>query len=301
MKPYIAFLLLCNSLFCYATEKELGGLETYRPNFVGVTFDDNDVPFLEFKVSLKYPVFHSGESQSAAFGFLPRGYFAFSGRFAQYIGTRDSSPVMGKSFNPEVFGRYWLSDSKSTIDIVYGHESNGQSITDPLTYQAQRVGLVLKGENPDYANDYISRGWDYIAVSWGKNWLTKKSHRQLHTFVNVRTFLSDGLLQGEKEEYNAWENDAEGKPRSYTDGIEFAARFNTEFDAKIFRGNKLYISYTTGIEKPVKYNSYRAELSIGIGNIPITLWGNYGYNSDFTDYFRKVKSLGLGVEFLSLN
>lgn len=300
-------LLLIPGISLAANEnKKLGRLQTYEPNSVGITKDQNDEPFLDFKLSLKYPLFHSGEAQTAAYGFLPRAYFSFTGRFGQYIGTRESSPVISKRFNPTLFARYWLGDINKdgeatyTMDIVFGHESNGQSIDDNAGYRAKQLSLIRNGEDPLYANDYISRGWDYIGGVWSHNWNTRKESRHFKTYTKVRHFFDDGLLQGDKEEYNDWENDPEGKPRSHTDGIEVMARFGTNFNASIITGNKLFISYTTGIDHTFKFNTYRAEMAVDIGNLPIMLWASYGYNSDLVDYYRKLTSYGLAVEFLSM-
>jgi len=52
---------------------------------------------------------------------------AFTGRFAQYLGTRDSSPVVTKRLNPKLFYRQ-RTQGRDYFDIGYNHESNGQSI-----------------------------------------------------------------------------------------------------------------------------------------------------------------------------
>lgn len=88
-------------------QKALPRFGSYEPNLVGYTDDDNDRSYLDFRVSLKYSLACDFQNRTWQY-FLPYPYIAFSGRFAQYIGTRDSSPVVGKRFNPEFSGAIGL-------------------------------------------------------------------------------------------------------------------------------------------------------------------------------------------------
>ena len=310
MKLITSLLLLCLSLplLAYDTgRKQLGHLETYKPNTIGYTKADNDVGFVDFQLSFMYPLFHDNQPASAAAGFLPYPYFTFTGRFGQYIRTRPSSPVIAKSYNPELFFRYWLSpegkdkDHADKLDFIYGHESNGQSINTESSYKQKQIDLIADGDDPAYADDYISRGWDYVSMRWGHNWNqhnTADSH--FTTYLSVKTFLDSGLLQKNQEDYNDWENNPEGKPRAETDGIELSARFNTSFNSGIVSGDSIIVTYTTGLENSFQFNTYKAEFVLDIGNLPLMIWARHGYNSDLVDYYQEVTSVGLGIEFLGL-
>lgn len=279
-----------------------GSLESYEPNLLGYRYDDNDSGYLDFKISLKYPMFHSGEPERPNWDWFPHIYLAFTGRFSQYINERDSAPVISKRFNPEIFGRYWLDyANKGYLDIAYGHESNGQSINTSAAYIAKRNSFVAAGEQAYYADDYISRGWDYIGATWKfhhKVPFTKSS--TFAGYLQLRYFLDDGWLQGKKEEYNSWENHPEGKPRSSVDGIRFKLRFDTDFiNNKVFKSNKLFLSFTTGYKDAFKYNTILAEWAVRIKNVPVMFWMARGYNSDLVDYYKKVNSAGIAIEFVS--
>ena len=316
--PYPAAFLLCalvlstSSLSTYAEEvgakkatHPFGRLQSYEPNLLGYAHDDNDVNYMDFKISLKYPMFHSGEPLPAYKGWLPYPYLAFTGRFSQYINTRESSPVISKRFNPELFGRYWLTsgpqDERDYVDIAYGHESNGQSINSASAYLEKQNSLVAMGEDVNFANDYISRGWDYVGITWKftrKNPLAKNS--LISTYVDLRYFLEDGLLQGTQEEYNSWENSPEGKRRKDVDGIRLKLKYRTNFiNNSVFKSNKVFFSLTTGYVKPFEYNTVRVEWAVEIKNVPVMLWASTGYNSDLVDYYRKVSSVGIAFEFVS--
>ena len=297
-------------------ERTRAGLTSYQPNTVGWTFDDNDVNegYLDALLSVKYPFFHDGY-YSAESGPINL-YFAFTGRFSQYIESRDSSPVVAKRFNPKFFSRYWLGDDSRYIDVGYGHESNGQSINSEEAYLRQREDYLLQGEDPDFARDSISRGWDYLSLDWKHKWDypagSQSREYGLTTYAMLKYFLDDGLLQGEPEEYNDWEGDGRNFRKEY-DGItwltkyEFskdycltglAARNARDFDPN-FCLQKVAWQYTTGYDGVFDNSTNRLELTVSLWDVPVMLWGQTGYNSDLVDYYRDVDSWGLALELQS--
>lgn len=278
---------------------QYGKLKTHEPIFIGYTWDQDDVGFMDFKLSVRYPLLHDAKPKSAALGFLPYPYLSFSGRFGQYIGTRASSPVISKRFNPELFGRYWLTDaqgfiSKSSVDVIYGHESNGQNVTNEEGYIITAAELHLQGDDPKFADDYISRGWDYLGLRWNQHWSDS-----ILTFTQIHHLLNDGLLQGEPENYNDWENDSEGKPREEVYGLSFAFKRDVDLDSDIFNHQKIFVKFTTGLEKTFSYNTVLMEMSFTMGNLPLMFWVSHGYNSDLADYFKEHTSGGIAVEFIN--
>lgn len=281
--------------------EEYGHIQSNEPIYIGYTVDEDDVAFMDFKLSLKYPLLHSGKPQEAAFGYLPHAYFGFTGRFGQYIGTRNSSPVISKRFNPAVTGRYWLNPnslSKSdSLDVMYGHESNGQSINSKQMFELHKAELITEAEDPKYARDYISRGWDYVGIQLTNNWESSHPKDNLVTSVKLHYFLHNGLLQGKQEEYNDWENKTSGKRRKDVDGLTFSVSKNFDFNDDLIRSEKIVLEYTTGIDKTFEYNTVKFEVSFTVGNLPIAFWSSYGYNSDLADYYRELHSTGIALEF----
>lgn len=276
-------------------------LQSYEPNTIGWTWDKGDVDegYLDFKISLKYPMFHKGNPKKAN-DYLPSPYFAFTGRLGQYIGSRNSSPVIGKRFNPKLFFRYWIGGDAEDkyFDIGYAHESNGQSVNSETMYQNLVNDFLAKGEEAYYADDYISRGWDY----WDLVWKHKQNSMggYVTTYINYKYFLDDGYLQGEPEEYNAWEGGTDGKKRKQVDGITLIAKYSKGFDSDAQCGFlpacKVALLYTTGAEDTFKYNTTRLEFTTKVFDIPIMLWASRGYNSDLVDYYQDVDSYGISIE-----
>ncbi|MFP6846262.1 MAG: hypothetical protein VB958_13755 [Thalassolituus sp.] len=297
-----ALLLLCMNTANSDTDSNrvYGSVEAHEPMFLGYTWDEDDVAYMDFKLSMRYPILHRSVPGLAVAGFLPYPYFSFTGRFGQYIGTRESSPVLSKRFNPELFGRYWLKGrqgfSKSdSVDIVYGHESNGQSVTDENSYLAMAVELAIQGDDPRYADDYISRGWDYLGMRHTKLW-----DDSVTTFTEIKYLLDHGLIQKDSEGYNLWEDDPEGKPRREVYGLSFAYKKNIETGSNWLLNEKIFLKFTTGIENTFAYNTVLTEISFTVGNLPLMLWASYGYNSDLADYYKRYTSGGIALEFMIL-
>jgi hypothetical protein len=261
---------------------------TYEPTTLGWTDDSDDVGFMDFKLSIRYQVYpfpEKGDDKRWA------TYFAFTGRFAQYLNTRESSPVVAKRLNPKVFYRRW--SGSDYFDIGYNHESNGQSINtvDEFNQAVRQASLDDGRENAAY--DQISRGWDYIDFVWRKRLHDKRSE---DGYLVLKYFLQQGLLQGEAEEYgsNFMESDPQGKPRRQVQGI--AAMYKRTIPDCPLDTCKVFASYETGYEHIGKYNTFRLELGFKLAHLPLMIWGQTGYGSDLSQYYKKVESIGLAVE-----
>lgn len=281
-------------------------LESYEPNTIGFTNDKDDVRFLDFKVSVKYELFpdliHRIDPDY-------KGYFAFTGRFGQYIKTRESSPVVGKRFNPKFIFRNIThsgverasscdeeKESKSNVesyfDFAYAHESNGQSISSLAEYEQARANA----EHPEFANDSISRGWDFLEMTWKKAPLFADNCK-VSTYLTLQYYLQRGVLQGAPEEYNSWENDPEGKPRKSVNGVRGMVKYQRKHMFTSWLSDpKFALIYETGYEHIFKYDTVRTEIGIKIYKLPLTLWGRTGYGSDLALYYKKVSSYGIEVE-----
>lgn len=271
-------------------------LESYEPNTVGFTKDSDDDGFLDVKLSLIYPLAPKLTKEHL--------YFAATVRFAQYLGTRESSPVIGKRFNPKLIWREFAPRRPFFLDYVdfaYAHESNGQSITTPEEFAFEVQRQVAVGNRPDAAKDFISRGWDYVEMAskhTPRTWRSRDDHGQLNIYTSFRYFLHDGLLQGRAEEYNSWENDPEGKPRKQVQGIAvFLKREKWWHDReRDFSGAKLGFGWETGYEKPFRYNTFRLEGRADVFELPLLLFYQNGYNSDLAQYYKRVSTIGIALE-----
>lgn len=285
----------------------------YEPNTVGFTKDSDDRAFMDFKLSVRVQLFPA--TFTDWFGSNSATYFAYTGRLAQYLGTRDSSPVVGKRFNPQVFYRYWYKPCHgakdcpdSYVDFSYAHESNGQSINTLDELNAAKAAEAAKPNgNASFAYDQISRGWDYLSVKWKSDKLVEKGSQMsngetarfdfdLSSYVGLKYFLSNGLLQGKPEQFDpSWETDPEGKNRNRVDGLDLMLK------GIVYWGENAATKYamilTTGYVKPFQYTTVRFELGVKLRDIlPLTLWVQDGYNSDLAQYYKKVHSFGLNVE-----
>jgi len=161
-------------------------IEGYEPNYLGYTWQDDDVSFIDIGISLKYPLLpdhfalwrgckrvdedDDGSDVDPACAERWRAYLTFTGRSGFYAFSRDSGPVIAKTFNPKLLLRYTPNTEEkkafqtttrgeqeeyvSYVDLAYAHESNGQSIDSPEEYFAER----RQSSDRRFALDKVSRG-----------------------------------------------------------------------------------------------------------------------------------------------
>ena len=277
-------------------------LSSDEPNRLGCTKDSYEPAcFLDFVLSLRYPLLFDAMQQGHnKYNMLP--FFSFTGRMGQYSGSvRHSSPVVTKQFNPKLFFRFYSPNTIGQLhgtadnlqdyyDVGYAHESNGQYIDSVPVFNS----MVASVGGADIAQDYISRGWDYLDY---------KRHLHFNALgtnsldFELKYFLSYGYLQKGREEYFSWEAPRPITKISQVNGINL--KVNHDFKWEWFKGSAL--SYTTGYRDFGKWNTFRAEFGFtplhDLLGLPIVLWGQTGYNVNVTQYYRKAWSIGLAASF----
>lgn len=295
-------------------------LTSHEPNRLMIRSDNDDVSdyYMDFTVSAKHPLFHNSSLLNGVYQSMANGidnltgrdnglfiqpYLSFTGRFSQYIGSRESSPVVARRFNPALFLRAWSSTS-NYLDIGFAHESNGQNIDSPEEFERAVQSYIDNGEDPAeariFARDDISRGWDYSFVEWRKEWQPR-----LATRLQLRHYLHNGPLQHDAEEYNVWEGDGEAlRPRRQYDGVLFSLQYDFGRN-RCLEGvsficfQKMSLTQETGYSQMFDNNTTTLEFTSNFFGLPIQLWGRTGYNSDLVDYYNHSSSWGIGVELLS--
>ncbi len=81
-------------------------VQGYDPITLGYTWQSNDEPYVDFTLSFKAPLFRDLFcNASTEIGHL---YLTFTGRFAFYVATRSSGPVIGREYNPKCSGDLWM-------------------------------------------------------------------------------------------------------------------------------------------------------------------------------------------------
>lgn len=294
----------------------IDGLTNHEPNKMIARTDSNDISrfYMDAELSVKHPVLSpvvdliSSTLNIDRTRNLPRLYLAFTTRFSQYVGTRDSAPVVARRYNPELFLRVWRDGhfgrtNPSYWDFGYGHESNGQQIDNATLFNDVQQYYLGNGQPPEFARDAISRGWDYLSVDWHKQWNTgflPALTGQTETKIEYRHYLSHGLFQGAPEEYNVWEGaGSDAKPRDYYDGLKMSVHYDF-FEGscgEFFCFEKVKLTHRTGHAKPFAHNTTSLELTTNLAGLPINIWAQSGYNSDLIDYYDYTNSWGLGIEF----
>jgi outer membrane phospholipase A len=277
-------------------------LQSYEDNTLGYTSDSDDKPFIDFTVSFRtcfYPFDYLMK-------IIPKKYrqdlhlnFAFTGRFGQYMGTRYSSPVIAKRFNPVLFFQYCPKNKfkNLTLQFGYGHESNGQSIDDSVSFFKT---AALPHNNINETIDKVSRGWDYVGTSIIADFFPKNKPKLIFEGdITVKYYLNNGILQGRKEEYQDWERGWKGANYTRNSINRLAVTFTCFIDS--FFINKVRVGYETGITNPFANSSVKLLLGIKIGNFPIAITYRYGYSGDLAQYGKLNNSFGFEYIVTSYN
>jgi hypothetical protein len=294
----------------------IDGLTNHERNKLVARMDDNDISrlYMDAELSVKHPILSPVVDVASSLlnidrsRNLPRLYLAFSTRFSQYIGSRDSAPVIARRYNPEIFLRVWRDGhygraDPSYWDFGYGHESNGQQIETQALFNQVEQYYVSQNQPARIARDSISRGWDYVSVDWNKQWntgLLPNLSGQTETEIEYRHYLEHGLFQGNPEEYNVWERDGDdSKTRDYYSGLSLSVHYDfvNGVCPDFFCFERVRLEHETGHAKPFAHNTTSLELTTNIAGLPINLWARSGYDSDLVDYYDYTNSWGLGIEF----
>lgn len=311
----------------------------YEPTEAGFTIDQThgrDDKFLDATISFMLPLFHNvapppqrtyeQTSFTRPWAYAPyRFYFAMTDRFGQFVYTRESSPVINKRFNPLIAMRWWekapgdggkLTSEDNFFEVVYAHESNGQSVDSEVQYNAQVTAYLEESSNlsPDEqlrrahrsARDNISRGWDYVGFQFARDWDTPAVAGTLALRARANVYLG-GAFQQHIEEYNDWEVDPDhpavrfgGSPRKRSDYDGISGRLTYVSRARHAANGldgRCAITWTTGYAHLLRNNTVKVEVGFSMYAMPFLLWYRTGYNSDLIDYYRRDSSFGLKMSF----
>lgn len=291
-------------------------LQSDRPTLLGLTKDSNDNhSYLDINISLHTPMFYDtvtsyqdGKCNKSGKGLPYFGLNLVAAFYATPFDYRPSRPVVGKVFNPYVRYRYFMDGNNISnkddffvtyLDGEYGHMSNGQDVT---TLNQFNETTNANGGNQRYAEDYISRGWDYFGVNWRTFW-NKPDNNHYNAFtVNYRRYFG-GMLQREVEEFNplieqpravSRLNQVSGLRMTYVHAPGFFDAMSSA--ALTFEsGNNLdafkYIS--TRIDTIFFTNSFHTNNT----GISIDFWAKSGYATTLAHYYERTNSIGVAFLF----
>lgn len=271
-------------------------ISSYEPNTVGVTKDRHNEPFLDYKLSVMYPFFHSFHVPFIGTSDSTITLLAVNVRFAQFI-NEPSAPVIGMRYNPKLVFRTMVNGTPKGEYLHYweisgGHESNGQTISSPEQYD---IYLAQVNGKRELADDAISRGWDNLELKWGlENRQFSPDSLDTYTIIGqFKYFVRWGVLEGHKEEYQSWENDPDGKPRDKVNGVKILTKYVYN------KTLKFTAIFETGYHPVGTYISRRFEFAGKFfKNIPIMVWISDGYNAngDLAAYYRRFESYGIALD-----
>lgn len=266
----------------------------HEPNLFGIAYDSDDQEaYLSFTLSIQQELFYTAFADR---DWELKLYGAMTTRQAFYAFTRPSSPVIGRRYNPKVFVRFPYLDV-----TLFGHESNGQKITSKTQYDLFRDQLVEDNETvlddrknkPSYAEDYLSRGWDYFGVTWRLHPYGGSSQQQFQ--INAKKFYESCCVQGRAEEVHEWERDYGELPKKIKkrqDVETFRFTYSRDFiDSRDVRAKEefaprgVHFSLIIGSKG---FMSMEGSFDFFLGYLPFRLSMSNGYTSELVNYHRRV-------------
>jgi len=277
----------------FTQQKNLNGrdLTGYEPSYFVFAFDEDN--HAEFKISVKYPLIKEfGSSFNNFTGGSNEFFFSYTGKydfflFSSEVAGRDSAPVVSRIQNPGLFLKNTRTlennEGLETISIGWFHESNGQQISDNTTFN-----------NTLNAEDFVSRGWDYLGLDFKynqhKTWTfpdTINYYLRLRFFCDCQGF---GLIDDREDDIRIFGGTEQAKISDY-DGLRFI--INNYSGENLFYSLNLKTG-TSDIDALRKL-TYTLEVTYKVLNIPFTLFYFKGYGKDISTYHIKDSYIGVGL------
>ncbi|MFQ5597366.1 MAG: phospholipase A [Nitrospiria bacterium] len=265
-----------------AYERLLTGNE---PSYLVHAFDDESHE--EFFISIKYRLFKDSIAwMDRYFRGQKTIYFTYNGKYDFFFGSRFSSPIISRRQNPglvfvnrfERLGVFGLENLK----VGWHHESNGQHIETKETF--------LNTEN---AEDFVSRGWDYLGLE--AQFTHPMPKGTLYIDTRIRIFCDCQAMGAidRKEDAIFWKDVA--RQPDVRDFNGFRSMFSYHYNRDI-RLSAQFRFGTHSVED-LKNVSYKLEATIRFLEIPLTMFYFDGYGKELSTYHQKDSYVGFGLEF----
>jgi hypothetical protein len=188
---------------------------------------------------------------------------------------------------------------RSNTLVLYTNTPGG-TIESAESLEREGAAFEANGESRAYARDGLSRGWDYTSLNWQRSW-----NENLVSQLRLRHYLTNGPLQGRREEYDSWEDGGTRlRPRRQYDGVNLELQYNFN-QSRCLLGSlpicfrRLKLTQETGYSALFENNTTTLEFTTDFFGLPIQLWTRTGYNSDIVDYYNYSNSWGVGIELNS--
>lgn len=251
---------------------------------------------IEFFLSIQYQLLK--EPLDTISGQHWRLYFNYNGKFDFFSNSRDSSPLVSRLQNPGLILEYQprqrFYNTLVAFRTGYFHESNGQTIDSREEYQAT--------SSTANAQDYVSRGWDYIPLELEfRKPLPAASlfhdfFKGFYLTFRGRYFLPKQIFANAKEDDIFWESRTEQPRIEDYDGVrlQFSKTYHPP-DAWLPGEITLKALFRSGYHD---YNlSQRYEVTTRVWGLPLYLYYFDGYGTNISTYHQKGSSFGGGFEF----
>lgn len=279
-------------------------LAPYEPNYVIWQDTDNDDQALEVHFSFRYMFtrphcmkghdflyeYSSEETKECIQDYSDRWefFFAYTGEFDFYMGTRDSGPVINRISNPGFHYRKYISGSTfKWLNLSAEHRSNGQ-----VTEIDERDGATLKTQiaynNEDYEYfDGLSRGSNYAKLE------TKISVSDTADFyIALKHYASQNtkVNWGAEADNNPSISDYDRVRFIWTDSwLVRGKKMETSFEWLVGDEGLDTDSFDFGFAYPIKYKKLGIPFYVRYHAGPMNTLSNYTLDQD---------SIGIGIKLI---
>lgn len=214
-------------------------------------------------------------------------YFRFNTEFDWYLATRESGPVIGRTFNPGVIYRHdkdlWIAPLPSWlawVDLGVEHRSNGQT-TDAVKDAARARQADATGDHRFF--DSLSRSSNFASIE-----AMTQPHARAELYAKLKFWYRD------REHQVTW-----GELANDPVNIEDFDRVRFRYVWKPFeqRAFNVDLALTLG-DQGLNTRSWDLGVTAGeVLGVPVYLRGHYGPMSTLANYTKPQRALGIGVVF----
>lgn len=248
-------------------------LEADDPNYIVLRESEDDDDGFRGKISLRY-WFSSATDRNL--------YFKFTTEFDWYPDSRDSGPVVGRTFNPGAIWRQATAIDGAPqvkwIEVGYEHRSNGQATEVTGTGATAAQEAYVNGNNRYF--DSISRGSDYFVFG-------------VRAELSARTALNaKAKVYIDKDSAITW-----GPLANSDTTISDYDRYSLRYLWNEKGLPSVDIEWTLG-DRGLKTDSVNVGLGLfEIFDIPIYARLHFGPMNTLSNYTERQTMVGLGVNF----
>lgn len=249
-------------------------------------FTQNDNHSFEAQLSVKYLFYDSEFTDRAPSPKRTTFFFAYTGKFDFYVGSRKSSPVISRTFNPAFHVRHSYDLDEKVFhwwDLSAQHRSNGQAVT--------ATALTADHKNDQHYLDGISRSANYGQLMYGLGSDMWKLDFSGKVYVNGgESEITWGKYAGTKTNFADFDIFRVKGSMSFATGKKGCTDPGLGFEYVI--GEKGFGGHSVDV-----FATWPVRFWPGGWELPLLVKAHFGPMDRLSDYSTSMSSVGVGFAF----